>query len=308
MQNGLSYESQYEMVQDLVSDSDTTNLTLMKNSLRVGQRALESALNIDYTTTTRTFTTVTDAISGTSSQAYYLPENFQRMVHLYVTSGTTRYSGEQIFDEELWQTINAGTTGMTSNYLQLFLIRGNRIELYPIPSSALTATMIYQAASKPLSADDYITGTITTLTNGATAVTASGSTFTAAMVDRYFRIDADLTWYKIAAFGTATTLTLAEEYQGTSIAAGSSAYTIGEFPITPADTHILPVYFACWKYSLFKKDVQMSREWERQWKEGIADAQNTYANINASRIITNRPNLLKGWRGTNPNFWPSGMT
>jgi hypothetical protein len=306
MQNGLSWQSQYQLVQSLTSDPDATNLALVKTLLAQGQRTVESVLNIDYTTTTRTFTTYTDAISGTSYQAYAMPENFYRMVHLYVTVGSVRYSGEQIFDEKLWQEINQ-TTGVTSNFLQLFYIRGNtRIELYPIPSSACTATMIYQPVSKPLSADDYTTGTITTLTNGASAVTASGSTFTAAMVGRYFKVNSDGYWYKISAFGTTTTLTLDSEYQGTSIAAGTENYTIGEFPITPADTHILPVYFACWKYSLFRKDVQMAREYERQWKEGLNDAQNNYASNSASHIIDSRPQGFRG--GINPNFFPSGMT
>src|SRR3990167_4124589 len=304
-QNGLSFQSQYEMVQDLASDDDSTNLTTIKNLLRQGQRGLESSLNIDYNIVTRTFATVTDAISGTSDQAYYIPENFRRMVALYVTVSSVRYTGEQIFDEELWQTINATTTS-TSNYLQLFFIRGNRVELYPIPSSASTATMIYQEGSKTLSADDYTTGTITTLANVGTAVTGSGTTFTAAMAGRYFKIDADAAWYRIASFGTTTTLTLAEKYQGTAIAAGSEAYTIAEFPSTPADTHILPVYFALWKLALFRKDVQMGREWERQWKEGAADAQANYANLNASHIIENRP-LSRAWRGLNPNLFPEGM-
>src|SRR3990167_5907670 len=231
MQNGLSWQAQYEMVQDLASDDNSTNLVTIKNLLRQGQRTLESSLNIDFNITSRDFTTVTDAISGSSNQAYFIPENFRRMVSLYVTVSSVKYTCEQIFDLDLWNTINATTTS-TSNYLQLFFIRGNRVELYPIPSSASTATMIYQEGSKTLSADDYTTGTITTLANVGTAVTGSGTTFTAAMAGRYFKIDSDETWYKIASFGTTTTLTLAEEYQGTAIAAGSEAYTIAEFPST----------------------------------------------------------------------------
>jgi len=305
-QNGLSWQDQYEMAQSLASDADSTNLTVIKNLLRVGQKTLESSLNIDYNIVTRNFTTVTDAITGTSNQAYYIPENFRRMVSLYVVVGTTKYTGEQIFNEDLWLQMNATITS-TSNYLQFFFIRGNRIELYPVPSSASTATMIYQESHKALSADNYSEGTITTLTNGATAVTASGSTFTAAMVGRYFRIDDDMAWYKIASFGTTTTLTLAEQYQGTSIAAGTDNYTIAEFPTTPADTHVLPVYFALWKLALFRKDVQMAREWERQWKEGISNAQSDYANLNASNIVESRP-VSRGWRGVNPNMFPENMS
>jgi len=302
----LSYQDQYELTQDILSDGDATNLTLIKSLIRQGQVSLEGILNIDYTVNSRNFTTVTDAISGTSNRAYPLPERFRRVVSLYVTVGTTRYSGEQIFDEDLWQTINTDT-GQISNYLQHFFIRGARtIELFPIPSSACTATMIYQETSKILSADNYVTGTILTLTNGAKAITGTDTVFTAAMVGRYFKIDDDAVWYKIAGYTSATAITLDTNYQGTSIAAGTSAYTIGEFPITPPDTHILPVYYACWKYQLFRKNVNLAREFERQWKEGVLDAQANYASSNASHILENKPLGFRG--GINPNFYPTGLT
>lgn len=304
-QGGLSWQSQYTMAQDLLSDSNTTNLTLIKTLVGQGQTSLEAQLNIDYTVKTRDFTTYTDAVTGSSYRAYALPEDLRRVVSLYVTVGTTRYVGEQIFNEELWQTMNT-TTGNSNNCLQFFFIRGsNRVELYPIPSSACTATMIYQGRTKILSSDDYTGGSILTLANGSAAVTGSSTTFTAAMVGRYFKINADNYWYRVAAYGTATTITLDSEYQGTSIAAGSEAYTIGEFPITPPDTHILPVYYACWKYSLFRKNLQMSREYEKMWREGVINAQADYANSNASHIINN----AGGFRGVvNPNYYPSGLT
>lgn len=159
---------------------------------------------------------------------------------------------------------------------------------------------------KDLTHDDYVTGTITTLANAGTAVTASGSTFTSAMAGRYFRIDDDGEWYKIASFGTTTTLTLATAYQGIAIAAGSSVYTIGEMPITPSDTHVLPVYFAVWKYYLFRKDVQMAREFERMWKEGLVNAKVDWGNRSSSQVIRGYP-YAKRRRPVNPNFWPSGM-
>ena len=303
----LSWQGQYELFQSLASDADATNLAVAKVNLGLAQRKLEALLGIYYTEKTRTFTTVTDAISGTSYQAYQLPENFKSLTDLYVTVGTTQYPGELIQDEELWRQMNSTTTQSTSNFLQFCFIRQDRVELYPIPSSANTATMIYRATTKPLSQDDYTTGTITTLANGAKAVTGSGSTWTSAMVGRYFKINDDGEWYKIAAFGTTTTLTLEKNYQGVSIAAGTSTYTIGEFPITPPETHELPVWYALWKYYGFRKDAQSAKDYKQDWLDGIRDAGVAWANRSSSNIIKGHPSLRR--RGlVNPNYYPEGMS
>ena len=301
MIDGLSFQGQYTLATQLCSDANADNLTMLKTLIRQGQRRLEAVLGCYFTQETRTFATVA------STQPYKLPENFKKLIEIYVTSGSVQYQGELIQDDDLWRQINCNTTTSYSNFLQLCFIRRSTIELYPIPSSALTATIIYDAFTKPLSHDDYTTGTITTLTNGAMAVTASGSTFTSAMAGRYFKIDDDGQWYKIASYGTATTLTLDSAYQGVSIATGTSAYTIGEFPITPPETHELPVYYAVWKWALFRKDITLAREFERMWKEGINDAERNWANRSYSSIVRSHPHLVR--RGlVNPNEYPLNMS
>lgn len=77
---------------------------------------------------------------------------------------------------------------------------------------------------------DYSTGGILTLTQGDTAVTGTGTTFTAAMVGRHLRPTntnsaADVRDYLITAFGSTTALTIADPYEGASISA-STSYTI----------------------------------------------------------------------------------
>lgn len=304
----LSWQSQYTLFQDLCSDDDATNLAQIgKVFIREGQRILERELGIYFTQENRTFTTLTDAISGTSNQAYKLPENFKSLIDLYVTVGTTQYLAELIQDPERWRWLNSTTTQSTSNFLSHCFIKPDRIELFPIPSSANTATLIYNAFSKPLVNDDYTTGTITTLTNGATAVTGASTVWTSAMIGRYFRIDDDGEWYKIASRSANTTIGLDTKYQGVSIAAGTSTYTIGQMPITPADTHELPVYYAVWKWALFKKDVQIAREYERLWKEGINDARASWHNRSSSNIIGSSPRFQRR-HPINPNWYPESMS
>ena len=303
----ISYQGMYELFQALTSDLDVTNLANGKVMIKQGQRKLEALLDIYLTEISRTFTTVTDAITGTSSQDYRLPENFRKFVDLYVTVGTTQYRAELIQDDILWREINSTTTQSTSDFLSICFIRSDRIQLYPIPSSANTATLWYNAFTKPLTQADHITGTITTLANGSPTVTGSDTAWTSGMVGRYFRIDDDGEWYKINAVASVTSLTLDNNYQGVSIATGTEAHTIGQFPITPADTHELPVYYAVWRWALMKKDRMLAREYEKLWKEGVVDAQADWANRDSSQVISNNLGLRK--RGlVNPNHYPSGMS
>lgn len=304
---GNTFQELYELWQQLTSDDNSTNLTLGKTLIRQGISAVQSTLGRYWNEETRTFTTLTDAISGTSNQAYRLPENFRQLSDFYVTVGTTQYRADVIQDPELWREINSTTTQTTSNYVEFVFIKNDRIELWPIPSSASTATIVYRTIDKQLLNANYSTGTITTLANGGVAVTGSGTTFTSAMVGRYFKIDSDGAWYKILSYSSATSITLASKYQGVSISAGSEAYTIGEMPNLPPDMHELPVYYAAWKWSLFRKDVQLAREYERMFKEGLKEGKENWSNRDSSNVIHDS-SRIKRYGVKNSNYWPSGMS
>ena len=306
----LSFQSQYELAQFLLSDENTTNLGKIKELIRIGQRRLEAILGITFTEEIRNFTTVTDAIASTSDQAYKLPENFKSLTALFVTISSIQYPATLIQDESLWRQLNQHNSS-ESNFVQYCFIRNDgtrrRIELFPIPSSANTATLIYDAFSKPLVTDDYIDGNISALANGDTAVTGSSTTFTSGMEGRFLRIDDDGEWYKILTFGSTTLLTLDTEYQGVTISSGSEAYTIGQMPITPGDTHELPVYFAIWRVALMKKDVQLAREYERLWKEGVREAEQNWGNWGSSNVTPSH-RLLRSRGPINTNLWPENLS
>lgn len=297
----ISFTGQQTLYQQLTSDLDEANLLMGVNFLRQGQRALQAILRIYNTDELRTFSTVA------SQTSYNLPENFKSLTTLYVTVDSTQYEARLIQDEELWRELQANTQISVSDYVQFCYIRPTTIEIYPIPSSSQTATIIYRAAAKDLVAEDYSFGTITTLANGSTAVTGSLSVWTSKMAGRYFRIDDDGEWYKIASVESNTALTLELPYQGVSIATGTDTYLIGQMPITPADTHDLPVYYAAWKYFIMKKNVQMAREMERMWKEGVKNAETSWANRSSSNVTKGYP-YAKNKRMVNPNNFPEGMT
>jgi hypothetical protein len=70
----------------------------------------------------------------------------------------------------------------------------------------------------------YITGTAT-FTNGSTAVTGTGTTWTSAMINRYIFIDGER-HYRVTAVGSTTSITIESAYEGTS---GTYTYTIAQF-------------------------------------------------------------------------------
>ena len=66
----------------------------------------------------------------------------------------------------------------------------------------------------------YNTGSVT-VTQDSTTVTGSGTTFTAAMVGRMFKVDDDDNYYEISAYVSATEVTLASAYTDTTTAGAS---------------------------------------------------------------------------------------
>lgn len=296
----LSFQEQYTQCQDLAQDTDSDSLTFFKNNLNTGQRQLEVELGSFYTEETHTDTTVA------SDNSYKTPARYVRLKVGYVTVDSTRYPLEEVQDEDEWQSYQAAlSSSSTSDIAQKIFVRKDNYYLFPTPASAgNTITLIYEASSPILQNDDYTTGTITTLANAGTAVTASGSTFTAAMAGRYFKINADGVWYKIASFGTTTTLTLDKPYEGTAISAGSSAYTIGEMPITPEDTHIIPVYYALWQYYQgFKQSTSKGAYYKSLYEQELARAKSSYARRYSSKYIP--PSSARGRKPViNPNWYP----
>lgn len=275
----LSFQKQYELFQTLAQDQDATHLTLAKQSINLGDRHLATSIGLPPMEEERTYLTTTSA-------SYVLPERFIKLIELYVTIGSYRYYADPVYDHGTWGMYKKQT--VSGDQLTKVFIRSGlkTFEVYPTPSTAgNTMTMIYESFSKDLTAADYTTGTITTLANGGTAVTGSGTTFTAAMVGRWFKTD-DGNWYKISGYTSATAITLQMAYQGTAIAAGSSTFTIGEVTRLPEATHELPVYYALWQhFQGIRRDKDMAAYYKSLWDEGTKWAKSEYGSQFASAVI-----------------------
>lgn len=286
----------------MAQDVNAETLVIGKRNINLGQTLLETDMAYPPSEDTRPILT-------TTSDTYNLPENFIRLIQLYVTVSGIRYSPEIVWNENDWQVIKSRGSATVSDVMTHIYVRQRTFEVFPTPITAgNTMRLLYESLSKPFTAANYTTGSVTTLANLGTAVTVSGSAFTAAMIGRSFRVDSDGNWYLISAVPSATTLTLATAYQGTAISAGTEAFTIGEIPRTPAGTHHLPVIYALWKhFEGVRRDPTMANHYKKQWEEGLDWAKATYGNRTDTAVIPSQRHLRRRMP-VNPNWYPQNIT
>lgn len=300
----MTFNAQFTQCQDLASDTDASVLTFFKSNINIGQQILETELGSYYTENTKTRLTVA------GQTAYESFPTLVRSKQVYVTVGSVRYLLEEIYDERMWQQFQSIQSSQRSDIAQYVFFRRDTFEIYPAPSSSNnTITVIFEEIAKEMTADDYDTGTITTLAAAGTAVTGSGTTWTSAMIGRYIKIDGHPVWYEITAVGSTTTLTIKKPYEGTAIAAGSSTYTIGEIPRTPASTHMIPVYYALYMYfNGIKKDKDYGRIYKNLYETEMERAKTTFSHRYSSGYIPPQRHARRFSSVVNPNNYPINMS
>lgn len=232
----------------LTKNTGTANLTLGDTLIDDEYRTILNKRDWHFLEKIGTETTVA------LQEGYELPGDCNRVSSVYVQNGSNRYTPIEAQSREYWDRLNLTTfsSDIPTHYIQF----GKQLLLYPKPaSSGQTINYIYKRAVKKLSVADYTTGTVTTATNGSTAIVGSGTSWTTGMAGSYIKITngsaanlGDGLWYEIATVNSSTSITLTREYAGTSITAGSAAYTIGEVSLLPEDYQDLPVYEAVAKY------------------------------------------------------------
>ena len=238
---------------DLITDPSTTasqlgisdTSTYVKKHLNQLVRDIQARLN-NYLTQK-----IATALTVASQQYYYLPVDCHT-----IDAMTVSVSGRNwpIAPVELDRWLQANRTVFASTQFPTYYLRREKdFGIWPTPgSSGNTITLYYNRILKDLTASDYTTGTITATNNSAT-ITGSGTTWTAAMVGRYLKVDSDGAWYRILTFNSVTELLLETVYAGTTSA--SETYTIGESPEVPEQMHgFLPYGVAAAYYGGVRRD------------------------------------------------------
>ncbi|MDI6808160.1 MAG: hypothetical protein QME66_04145 [Candidatus Eisenbacteria bacterium] len=155
-----------------------------------------------------------------------------------------------------------------------------------------------------MSIDAYTTGTVL-VTNGSATVTGTGTTFTAAMVGRYFKVNTEPTWYRIASFTSTTVVVLENVYEGAT--ATGAAYTIAEAFGLPEDLQILPVYYAVWHYFSSKRDERAKKEYEDLFMKQLELGKIRHATKTSGSVARPRNRFSRFKRAT-PGYFPTSAT
>lgn len=241
-----SYTEGRNLAAVMTKNSATANLTYLDQMANDDYRHLCALMDWPFLNRNRSVSTTA------STQAVPMPYDCDlvREISVIPTGSTIRYTPRRCPDRETWDTLNLRS--YTSDIPEYYFVEAGQIQLWPVPASTGNTVYVDQKCRViDLSVADYTTGTITSIASGGVAVIGSGTSWTAQMVGRYIRFTysntantGDGLWYEISAVGSATTLTLARAYGGTSISAGTAAYTIGQMPLLPEAFHDLP-----WQWS-----------------------------------------------------------
>jgi len=227
-----------------------------------------------------------------ADQQYYpLPYNCWRIRSVKVEVSSTIYPLQEVKDENEWTRLNS--VEVSSDVPTHFFIKPstNEIGIYPIPSSdGNTITYSFQKRVPDYGETDYSTGTVS-VTNGSTAVTGSGTTFTSDMVGRYIKVNKY--WYKISSVTDNTHLTLLTEY-GESTESGAS-YTISELvPILEGFENV-PLYRALEVYFNSRENPVQADRYKILYQNGLSnlykrDSKTTGDVLLQSEVIQKDPN------------------
>lgn len=212
-------------------------------------------------------------VSG--QQDYVLPYNIKQMINVTVQIGGVLYQPREVSTRGQFDALNV--IQFENDYPQFYYIYNGKLLIWPTPASnGNVITEHYKIRLRDLSVSDYTTGTVSVTTN-TTTVTGSGTNWTTNMADRWIQVplttsnttSGDDQWYQILSVGSATSLTLKNNYEGQTVVGGT--YIIGEVPILAEDYQDLPLYRACYVYhTTINQNTSKAEYFKALYDEGYA--------------------------------------
>lgn len=287
-----------------VGSTDSTLLADFKSNLGQRQQMVFASMQ-DYMTQQP----LTDATVA-ATQYYHYPPGITNIEDVVVTVGSVNYTLDPIVSQKNWDLLNAIQV-QASAIPQFFFPRRDDYGIWPIPQAAYTITFNYHIRQINLTIDDYTAGTVT-VTNDSKTITGAGTTWTAAMVNRWFTVtDATSTgqgqWYRISVFTAVGTMTLENEFAGAT--GNTLTYRIGQAPEIPDEGHIILVDGATADfYAGLRSDVAKAtwfnnkfwtgdgnntsrKEGDQSIKSGLIGLMNRYGDRNNVRLVNRKPRL-----------------
>lgn len=222
--------------------------------------ALSSYLNQDV-----------DPISTVAGTQYYAYQpGLVTMDNVSITIGSVTYTLSPIYDQVTWNQLNAMQI-QPSAIPQFYFPRKSDFGIWPIPQAVYTLNPYAFMRDKNLSVEDYTGGTALCTIADAT-VTGTSTTWTPAMVGRWFNITDDTKagqgyWYKVLTYTSATEIELNRPWVAPTIT--TSTYLIGESPEIPEECHILLADgTAADFYSGLRADITKATWWNNKFFTG----------------------------------------
>lgn len=257
---------------------------------------------------------ITTSVSAGGVQFYPLPPNYSKLKDVTITVGNLMWTLKEVNSREEWDKLNVFPyyADIPNNY---FIFpggdRGPLLGIWPIPST--TGNVIsynYKFRVPDLSLDDYSTGTVA-VTNGGLTITGSGSTWrvttNSQLESRWIQINSNATaansgdalWYQVRSVDSATSITLYQPYQGTTVTAGT--YTLGQMPLIAEDFQDMLVWKALTYYFSSIVDNKVKAAEYKNFYDTKLALLNEYSSSNSIQV-----NLSPRGIGRNPNLFPYG--
>lgn len=282
----LTFTQGRNLYGQLTLNNSSDNLSFGDTMINEGIRAMLGSIPWPFLEKTGTETTVA------AQQAYKLPGDLYRLIDVFIQVGTMKYNPTQVTSFDDWNRLNnpAGIQNDTATY---FFVIQNNLYFWPTPaSSSNTITYSYLVQNRDLSLADYTTGTIVTATNGSRTITGSGTSWAAGMAGMWIKITpttaangGDGLWYQVDTVDSATQITLVREYAGTSISAGSAAYTLGDCSPIPEKYQRGPVYFAAAEYFRKNNDMGRAEYFQRMYDDTLRGLTEDEATKTTSNVV-----------------------
>lgn len=267
----LTYSTALSTLQTLtgIQTTDTTNSAVLIQFWNDSRRTVASINGGKWP-----WLEIEEDVNTVANQEYVeIPNHIRRIVSVRQQNGigstAVKYLPRLIFDPTKWNLIIASNLG-TSDVPLFVYERNSRLYVQPTPSGANAIKLRGRLIVRDVNIVDYTTGSIVSIANGATTVTGTGTTWTTSMAGRWIRITESDTinkgdgyWYEVASVTSNTVLELKKPYQGTSISAGTAAYTLGQITYEPEAYQMAPIYRAVAQYWDYKENMVLS---ERYWR------------------------------------------
>ncbi|HDZ14460.1 hypothetical protein LCGC14_1848230 [marine sediment metagenome] len=257
-----SFQEIYTELQDQSGDDGSSQLTIFKRHINDTQSTVLGDHSWKFLERIRNIATEAD------TARYTLHADLRKIIKLVTldSSGQVDQIPTPVEDADFWEALqfrNLTSSDITQYYYQ----EGNDVLLWPAFSTAgLNLKVRYRIRTPEMTLADYTTGTITSITNGASALVGSSTLWTAQnpLHEQWLRIakaTGDYRWYRVDSIDSDTAITLEKSYLGTTIAAASLSYTLGEMPVIPEEYHNLLFYRPMALHYMKMEDMVMAKSY-----------------------------------------------